>query len=147
MDAGEKIALLLQPVINRVPGEFGVRENLRIGFETNGRAVLFGIAQNFERLLNRSAIMETDVIDFAFAVNRDFKPFRKGVRDGGADAMKASAGLINLAIEFAAGMEGRVNQLNRRNMGLRMDIDRNAASFVFDLNRAVFFKVTVMRRR
>jgi hypothetical protein len=41
MDAGEKIALLFEAVINRVPREFGVRENLRIRLETNGGAVFF----------------------------------------------------------------------------------------------------------
>jgi hypothetical protein len=138
MDAGEQITLLLQTVIDGVPREFGVGENLRVWLKTNGGSVLFGITQNFERNFKGSAIMETDVIDFAFAVDRDLDPLRQGVRHRGADAVKTSARLIDLAIEFAARMEGGVNQLDGRNMGLRMDIDRDAPAFIFDLNRAVF---------
>jgi hypothetical protein len=91
MDAGEQIALLLKTVIDGVPREFGIRENLRIGLETDGGAVLFGIANHFKSD-SSSRRYGKNLIDFAFAVNRDDQPFRKSVCHRGADAMKTGAG-------------------------------------------------------
>jgi hypothetical protein len=46
MDAGEQIALLLKTVIDGVPREFGIRENLRIGLETDGACRAFWYRQS-----------------------------------------------------------------------------------------------------
>ncbi len=90
MDAGEKIALLFQAVINGVPGEFDVGENLRIGFETNSGSVLFGVSQNGKRSFKRPTVMELYFIGLAFTVNSDGKALRQSIGYRGADAMKTS---------------------------------------------------------
>jgi hypothetical protein len=53
--------------------------------------------------------------------------------------MKTAAGRVGFAVEFAARMQSRENQLHSRHVGLFVNINRKAAAFILQLrNRTVF---------
>jgi len=120
--------------------EIDGRENLLVRFETDGASVFVGFTDNFQRGFDLTALMEADMEDLTLAIDEDVQPFAEGVRDGRADAVKSAGSRIGSAIEFSAGMQGGENQLDSGHMGLGMDIDRKAASFVLNLDGAVFMQ-------
>ena len=79
------------------------------------------------------AALEAHLVAALVARHIHFHPFRQGIDHRGAHAMQAARGLIDLAVEFAAGMQRGHDHFQRRlvlEFGMR--IDRNAAAIVAD---------------
>ena len=116
-------------------------EDLGVGPETDrGAAPVADRAQILEARLRRAA-RESLAVKLAAARHFHFEMLRKGVHDGDADAMQAAAGRIDVRVEFAAGMQRRHDDFERRLPRIfRVRIDRNAAPVVGDAERAIRFK-------
>ena len=88
-----------------------------------------------------------DVVHPLVADDLDLQPRRKGVHHGNADAMQTARGLVNLRIEFAAGMQRAHDHFERRFFReFRMGIDRNAASVVNHGHEAIRVQIDIDER-
>ena len=67
-------------------------------------------------------------MDFPVLVYFHHKPFAQRVDHGGAHAVQAAGNLVAAAAEFAARVQNRQADLDRRAADLRVDADREAAS-------------------
>ena len=74
--------------------------------------------------------------DGAVAGGFDAQPLRQGVDDAHADAVQAARDLVATAAELAAGVEHRVDDLERV-LAARVATDRDASAVVDDPQRAV----------
>ena len=74
--------------------------------------------------------------DAAVAGRLDPHPLGQGVDDAHADAVEAAGDLVAAAAELAAGVEHRVDDLERV-LARRVLADRHAAAVVDDLDHAV----------
>ena len=77
------------------------------------------------------------MIDLAVARHFHLEPFRKRVDAFRADAVQAAGIFVGALPEFAAGVQIRQHQLDRRHLEFRMHVDRNAAAVVADRNRSI----------
>jgi len=77
-------------------------------------------------------------VELAIARDLDFQDLRQGVDHGHADAVQAARGLIDLRIEFSAGVQRRHDDFERRLvLVFGMGVDRNPATVVGDRQGAV----------
>ncbi len=83
------------------------------------------------------AAAEADLVDHAVAVDLDVDPGRQGVDHGGAHAVQTAGGAVGAAAELAARVELRVDELDARQTGLRLDVDGNAPPVVAHLDGPV----------
>ena len=71
------------------------------------------------------------------AVDLDVEAHGQGVDHRGADAVQAAGGGVGAAAELAARVQPGHHQLDAGQPGLGLDVDRDAAAVVADLDRAV----------
>ncbi len=64
----------------------------------------------------------------------DARPFRKRIHNRHTDTMETAGNLVSAAAKLSSRVEYRENRLERRLFGLRMSIDRYAATFIRNLN-------------
>ena len=83
------------------------------------------------------AAAEGHRVDLAAAVHLDVEPRGEGVDHRGADAVQAAGGGVGAAAELAAGVQLGHHDLDAGEPGLGLDVDRDAAAVVADLDRAV----------
>ena len=96
----------------------------------------FDFADDVE-LLRGLPALECHVIDLAVARNLDLEPIGKRVDAFRADTVQTTGIFIGALAEFAAGVQIRQHQLDRRHLEFRMHVDRNAAAVVAHGNRAI----------
>ena len=138
-DAAEQIGLgarhLEQPL--RLEGRLGA-ENIGIRLEPDTRAAaVVDLAEVLELALGMAAL-EAHAIEFLAAGDLDLEPRGEGVDHGHADAMQAAGGLIDLGVEFAAGMQRAHDDFERGFFReFRVRVDRNAAAIVGDGQESV----------
>ena len=104
-------------------------EHLGVGLEGDLRAVLVGRADN-SHFLRDIAARELHLVDLAVAEDVDNEPLGKGIDNRRAHAVQSAGDLIASAAEFAARMQHRIDDLERRLSRLRLNVDRDAASVV-----------------
>ncbi|MHC3925693.1 hypothetical protein ACMZ4W_00781 [Brevundimonas naejangsanensis] len=105
-------------------------ENLLIRLEPDQGALLLRRAELLDRAL-RQAAAEGLAPFKAVAPDGDVQAFRQGVDDRDADAVQAARGLIGLAREFAARVQHRHDDFQRRLARMaRVRIDRDAAPVI-----------------
>ena len=86
----------------------------------------------------RLAALERHAIELLATRDLDLHALGQRVGDRNADAMQAARGLVDLGIEFAAGMQRAHDDFERRLvLEFRMRIDRDAAAIVGDGDEAV----------
>ena len=73
----------------------------------------------------------------AVAVDLDVEALGEGVHDGGADAVESTGGRVRARAELAARVQLGEDDLDARQAGLRLDVDRDAAGAVAHLDAAV----------
>ena len=100
-----------------------------------------GAGELLERLLHLAVVREHDPVLGAVALDLDLEPLGQSVAHAYADPVQAAGDtvgrvLVGLA-ELAARVQGGKDHLDRRNLLLGMDVDRNAAAVVDDLGRSV----------
>ena len=93
-------------------------------------------------LLVRLAAHEGLAIELAVARDLDLELIRQRVHHRDADAVQAAGGLVDLGIEFSAGVQRRHDHFERRLVAeFRMRVDRNAAAVVGDGEQAVLVEL------
>ena len=133
-DAAEQIGLrarhLEQPL--RLEGGLGA-ENLAVRLEADlGAAAVVDLAEVFELALGMTAL-ERHAVELLAARDLDLEPRGQRVHHGHADAVQAAGGLVDLGVEFAAGVQRAHDDFERGFLRkFRMRIDRNAAAVVGD---------------
>ena len=131
-DAAEQIGLgtghLEQPL--RLEGGLGA-ENVGVRLEPDpGAAAVVDLAEVFELALGMAAL-ERHAVELLAAGDLDLEPRGQRVDHGDADAVQAARGLIDLGVEFAAGMQRAHDDFERGFLRkFRMRVDRNAAAIV-----------------
>ena len=85
----------------------------------------------------RLALLEALLPGVAVAADGGDQLLRERVDDAGADAVQAARGLVVLALELAAGVEHREDDLEGALAGLRMLVDGDAAAVVGDGERRI----------
>ena len=113
-------------------------EDFRIGVETlRGAAAVLHLANRLdggERLTAR----ERDAVEHLVASDLGDEGVRQRVDHRDADAVQAARGFVGLAVELAAGMQARHDDLEGGDARkFRMVLDRNAATIVGDGQEAV----------
>ena len=108
----------------------------------DSRAVfmLLALSDDFHRIFDFAEFKIDSVnvrITFSFDLNVKF--CRKGVDNGGTNAVKATGNLVSATAELATGMEHRINGFKRRTSSLFLNVDRNSAAVVLNGNAVVFF--------
>ena len=138
-DAAEQIGLRARHLEQalRLERRLGA-ENVGVGLEADaGAAAVVDLAEVFELALGMAAL-ETHPIEFLAARDLDLEPRGERVDDGDADAVQAARGLVDLGVEFAAGMQRAHDDFERGLLRkFRMRIDGNAAAVVGDGQKAV----------
>ena len=116
----------------RLEGGLGAK-NLCVGPEADfGAAAVVDLAEVLELAFGMAAL-ERHAIEFLAARDFDLEPGGERVHDRHADAVQAAGGLIDLGIEFAAGMQRAHDDFERGFFRkFRMRIDRNATAIVGD---------------
>ena len=115
-------------------------ENFRIGLEADLGAAPVGRAAGLFQLALRLAALERHPVELLLARDLDFHAFGQRVGDRDADAVQAARGLVDLEIEFAAGVQRAHDHFERRLvLEFRMRVDRDTAAVVGDGNEAVRF--------
>ena len=110
----------------------GSGRNLNLGAAPVGRAA--GLFQFALRL----AALERHPVELLLARDLDFHALGQGVGDRDADAVQAARGVVDLGVEFAAGVQRAHDHFERGlALELRVRIDRNAAAVVGDADEAV----------
>ena len=100
-------------------------------------AAVVDLAEVFELALGMAAL-ERHAIELLAAGDLDLEARGEGVDHGDADAVQAARGLVDLGVEFAAGMQRAHDDFERGLLReFRMRIDRNAAAIVGDGQEAV----------
>ena len=98
-----------------------------------GELRLAAIAREHTRL----AAAKAHGVRGAVAVDLDVEPYRQRVDDARPDAVQAAGRRVGTATEFAAGMQLGHDDFDAGELGLRLDVDRNAAAVVAHLDRPV----------
>ena len=138
-DAAEQIGLGARHLEQalRLEGGLGA-EDLGVRLEADsGAAAVVDLAEVFELALGMAAL-ERHAIELLAARDLDLEPRGKGVDHRHADAVQTARGLVDLGVEFAAGMQRAHDDFERGFFReFRMRIDRNAAAIVGDGQEAV----------
>ena len=138
-DAAEQIGLRARHLEHALGLEMRLgAENLRIRPEPHFGAAavrrLAGVLQFGLRL----AALERHPVELLAARDFDLHALGQRIGDRDADAMQAARGLVDLGVEFAAGMQRAHDHFERRFFRkFRMRIDRDAAAVVGDGDKAV----------
>ena len=128
---------LAQPVLEDLPRELQRLEHRGVGLEPLVGPAALGPAELLQLLHGRAAL-EGDLPLPAVAPHPGDHFFRERVDDRDADAVQAARNLVAALAEFAARVEHRHDDLDRRQAFFRNDVERNAAAVVLDRARAVF---------
>ena len=139
LDAAEQIGLRARHLEQALRLESGLgAEDVGVGLEADaGAAAVVDLAEVFELALGMAAL-ETHAVEFLAARDLDFEPRGEGVDDGDTDAVQAARGLVDLGVEFAAGMQRAHDDFERGLLReFRMRIDGDAASVIGDGEEAV----------
>ena len=138
-DAAEQIGLRARHLEQalRLEGCFRA-EDIGVRLEADARAAaVVDLAEVLELALGMAAL-KAHAIEFLAARDLDLEPRRQRVDDGDTDAVQAARGLVDLGVEFAAGVQRAHDHFER---GLfrkfRMRIDGDAAAIVGDAEEAV----------
>ena len=108
----------------------------QLGPSTNGVNAASGPA-GAVREDARLAAAEAHRVRAAVAVDLDVEPGGQGVDDARPDAVQATGGGVGAAAELAAGVQLGEDDLDAGQPRLGLDVDRDAAAVVADLDRAV----------
>ena len=105
-DAAEQIGLRARHLEQALRLEGGLAaEDIAVRLEADaGAAAVVDLAEVFELALGMAAL-ETHPVKFLAACDLDFEPRGQRVDHGYADAVQTARCLINLGVEFAAGMQ------------------------------------------
>ena len=114
----------------------GFREDFRVRPERDLRSRVVRCS-NLMELRLRVTVVKIDLVFFAVAPHIDLNARGERINDGHADAVQTTRDLIPLAAELAASMENRQNDLNRRNLLLRMHVYRDTAAVVGYRDRVI----------
>ena len=137
LHAGIQERQLAQAIGQNIELEFGGdRENGRIRFEGDERARVFGLADHAE-LLGRHPARKFHRIHFSIARNLDLEPIGERVHALGADAVQTAGILVSALAEFAAGVQVRQHQFDRRDLPLGMHVHRDAPPIVANRHRTI----------
>ena len=138
-DAAEQIGLRPRHAVEprRLEGR-ALAENVGIGVEADlGAATVVHLAERLQLAL-RDAARKTLAVELAAARHLDLKQIGQRVDHRNADAVQAAGGFIDLGVEFAARMQRRHDDFERRLvLEFRVRIDRDAAAIVGDGQEAV----------
>src|SRR3989338_5490457 len=118
-----------------IPVKFYFRKNAWVRFKSNDGAVKFRLADFFDRRLSLPLFVFL-IINSPVFVHQNLHPNRESVYYRRPDAMETAGHLVArfFAAKFPAGMERRHNCLQRRDLGLLMNINRNATAVVGNPN-------------
>ena len=138
-DAAEQIGLRARHLEDALRLEMRLgAEDLRIGPEAHLGAAAVRRLAGIEQFGLRLAALERHLVELLAARDLDLHALGQRVRHRDADAMQAARGLVDLGIEFAAGMQRAHDHFQRRlvlEFGVR--IDRDAAAVVGDGDKTV----------
>ena len=135
-DAAVQEGQLAQAVGQDVPLEGVAGEDRAVRHERDtGAGVRRGA--DLRKLGDRRAALEALVVELSVAADLDDEPLAQGVDAGNADAVEAAGDLVVRAVELAAGMERRQDDLDGGALLRRVQVDGNAAPVVRDGARAV----------
>ena len=139
LDAAIEISLGARHLEHALGLERGLRpENLRIGPKSDLGAAPVGRATGLFQLALRLAALERHLVELLLARDLDLHALGQRVGDRDADAVQAARGLIDLGVEFAAGMQHAHDHFERGLvLEFRMRVDRNAAAVIGDADEAV----------
>ena len=138
-DAAEQIGLRARHLEHALRLEMRLgAENFRVGPEAHFGAAAVRRLAGVQQFGLRLAALERHPIKLLAARDLDLHALGQRIGDRNADAVQAARGLIDLGVEFAAGMQ-RAHDHFERGLVLefRMRIDRNAAAVVGDGDEAV----------
>src|SRR5947209_17447631 len=139
LDTAEKIGLGARHLEQalRLEGRLGA-EDVGIRLEADARAAaIVDLAEVFELALGMAAL-EGHAIELLAARDFDLEPRGQRVHHGHADAMQAARGLVDLGIEFAAGMQRAHDDFERRLLWkFWMRIDGNATAVISNSQKSV----------
>ncbi len=139
--AAEQIRLRAAEPIQPRRAERGIAENLAVGPEADQRAATVLHRAGVDELGRRLAAHVALAPQHAVARDLDVQRLGERVDHGTADAVQAAGGLIDLAAEFPAGMQGREDHFQRAQVAeFRVRIDRDAAAVVADGEAVVGFE-------
>ena len=141
-DAAEEVGLRARHLENAHGLEVrALLENLGVGPEANGGAApVADGAHVFEARRGRAA-REGLAVKLAAARHLDFKMLGQRIHHRDADAVQAAARRIDVRVEFAARVQRRHDDFERRLARIfRMRIDGDAAAIIGDAKRAVRLK-------
>ena len=138
-DAAEQIGLRARHLEDALGLEVRLgAENLRVGPEAHLGAAPVRRLAGFLQFALRLAALEGHAVELLPARDLDLHAFGQRVDDRDADAVQAAGGLVDLGVEFAAGVQRAHDHFERRLvLEFRMRIDRNAAAVVGDGDKAV----------
>ena len=138
-DAAEQIGLRARHLEHALRLEMRLgAENLRVGPEAHFGAAAVRRLAGIQQFGLRLAALERHLVELLAARDLDFHALGQRVRHRDADAVQTARGLVDLGVEFAAGMQRAHDHFQRRLvLEFRMRIDRNAAAVVGDGDKAV----------
>ncbi len=142
LDTGVQEALFPQALFQRLEVvDGGVLEHLGVRLEGDAGAGHAGVhgADALERACGVAPV-EGLFILMAVAADVDSQPLRAGVDDRSADAVQTTGHLIAgvLTAELATGVEDGVDNSDSGQAGICLDIHRDAAAIIRDLNDVAF---------
>ena len=121
---------LLQPPGEGLVGVDGRLEDRRVGPERDRRAGVGGRGALAQLTLGLAAVDERVVPDEPVPLDLDVEPGGQRVDDRDADAVQPAGDGVGLAVELAAGVQRRHDDLDRGPLLDRMPVDRDAAAVV-----------------
>ena len=137
LDALVEERQLTQTRTEDLPLERAAGENRMVGEERDlSTGLLTAFADDLKRLRDVPA-GELDVMYLAAALHLDLHPVGKGVHAAHANAVETAGNLVVGAIELAAGMKNRKNNLNCGLALCGVHVDRNAAPVILNRERAI----------
>ena len=139
LDAAEQIGFGARHLEHALRPEMRLgAEDVRVGPEAHLGAAAVGRAAGLLQLALRLAALEHHAVERLLARDLDLHALGQRVGDRDADAVQAARGLVDLGVEFAAGVQRAHDHFERRLvLELRMRIDRDAAAVVGDGDEAV----------
>ena len=109
-------------------------EELAIGPETHrGTGIALPDRAHDIELGTHGAVAKADVVFLAAATHPALELFRERIDHRHADAVQAARESVATAVEFAARVQAREDQLDAADLFLRVDVDRHAATVVAHL--------------
>ena len=136
LEALVEVCHLAQTALDDLAVECGVGEDLRVRPEPDDRAGVVRLAHDLDRAL-RHAGLELHVMDLAAPVDPHLELLAEEVHRRDAHSVQAGRHLVSTATELSAGVEARQDQLQGRHPFFLVDVDRDAAAVVLDLDAAV----------